>query len=50
MLNNFIPEMRNFVTHGFFLAVMLITPPQVSPRVSGEFIEEFDKPNPISVT
>ena len=30
MLNNFVPEMRDFVTHGFFLALMLITSPQVS--------------------
>ena len=27
MPNNFVPEMRNFVTHGFFLALILIALP-----------------------
>jgi len=35
MLNNFVPEMRNFVMHSFFLALMLITPPRVSNHLKG---------------
>ena len=35
MLYNFVPEMRNFVTHGFFLAIMLIISPKVSHHLKG---------------
>jgi len=35
MLNNFVLEMCNFITHGFFLAFMLITLPHVSHNQNG---------------
>ena len=36
MQNNFIPEVCNFVTHGFFLALVLISLPQVLHHLKGK--------------
>jgi len=42
MLNNFVPEMHNFIMHGFFLALMLITPPQVSHYLKGNLSKKVN--------